>query len=165
MRRALSADQGLAQALVDRYASSGNKSIVNNLASNLVDLAEKPQPDTVNLIYQLVDQTSIWDYGKAVNNMLVAIRSQIVNGVAWDPPEPTPPVVSRFLLHCIELEPDDENDNADTATNILWNLHLWAEDRGGLRSMFNAGERQAFRNKFDEVGLDPGPILEALGED
>lgn len=166
MRRALPEDPSLARALVDRYASSENKSIVNNLASNLIDLAEHPQPDTVNLIYELAEKgTSLWDMNRAVNNMLIAIRSQIVNGMAWHPPESTPTGLSRFLLHSLGLEPDDENDNADTTVNILWNLHLWAEDRGGLRSVFNAEERQAFRDKFDEVGLDPGPILEALGKD
>lgn len=164
IRKALAVDPGSMSVLVDRYASSDNRSTINNLAANLVDMAEKPQPDTVNLIYTLIERTSIWDYSRAVNNMLIAIRSQTVNGMAWHPPDQTPPVLSRFLNHCIALEPDDENDNSDTAVNILWNLQLWAEDRGGLRSVFNESERQAFRDTFEEVELEPGPILEALGE-
>ena len=63
------------------------------------------------------------------------------------------------------MEPDDENDNSDTATNIIWVIHQWAEDRGGLPAAFSAEERQAFRDKFDAVGLEPKQILEALGDD
>lgn len=158
-------EPGGPRALVDRFASSSNRATKNNLAFALSDLAESPQPDTVNLIYEFLERVDNWDHSGMVNLSLLTIRTQTIYELAWHPPEPTPPVLSRFLLHCLGMESDDENDNADTAVNVLWVIHQWAEDRGGLQSVFSADERQAFRDKFDEVGLEPGPILEALGKD
>lgn len=155
---------GAAREFVDRYSSSKNDITVSNLAASLLDLADAPAPDTVNLVYSMIERMSHWDDSWSMNNTLLVIRTQTINGMAWDPPDSTPSALGKFLAHCVALEPDDENDNSDTATNVLWVIHQWAEDRGGLRSVFNAEERQAFRDTFDEVGLEPGPILEALGE-
>jgi hypothetical protein len=158
-------EPGGPEALVDRYGGTTNQSIANNIAFALSDLADHPAPETVNLIYKFLERIDNWDYSRTVNLLLLTVRTQTINGMAWHPPEQTPPVLSRFLTHSLALEPDDENDNADTASNILWCIQNWAEDRGGLRAVFNAEERQSFRDTFDEVGLEPGPILKALGED
>ena len=156
---------GALGALVERFASSPNRAVRSNLAGVLAIAADNPTPESAPLIYGFLENTTDWDYGRMLNHALLALRSQAIEGLAWHPPEQTPPVLSRFLLHCLEQEPDSENDNADTAVNVLWSIHNWAEDRGGLRSVFSPDERQAFRDKFDEVGLEPGPILEALGKD
>jgi hypothetical protein len=158
-------EPGAAQTLVERYGSSDNADTVNNIAFTLSDLADAKTSESINLIYDLLKSSRHWDDSGIVNLSLLTIRTQAINEMAWAPPEPTPPDLGRFLVHALGMEPDDINDNADTATNVLWNLHLWAEDRGGLRAIFSAEERQAFRDKFDEVGLEPKPILEALGED
>lgn len=158
-------EPGAGKALVDRYGGSSNDITISNVAGSLIDLAEKPTSDTVNLIYELLERAPNWDDSWTANHALLTIRSQTINGMAWDPAERTPPVLSRFLLNSLGLEADDENDNADTAVNVLWVIHQWAANRGGLRSVFSPEERQAFRDTFDEVGLEPKPILEALGED
>lgn len=157
---------GAIQTFVERYSSSENYATVNNLAFLLGSVAESgPTPETANLIWELLEKAKTWDRSRFLNNALMTIDTQVVNGMAWYPPEARPAVVPRFLLHCLSQEPDDENDNADSAIRVLWVTHNWSEDRGGLRSVFNAEERQAFRDKFEEVGLEPKPILEALGED
>lgn len=156
---------GALQAFVDRYSGSSNRATVNGIAFVLGGVADPPKAENVNLIYQFLERTPDWSNGRMSNNALIAIRDQSINDLPWTPAEQTPPVLARFLSHRIEQEADDENDNADTAVNILWNLHLWSEGRGGLPAVFSAEERQAFRDKFDEVGLEPGPVLEALGKD
>ncbi len=163
MQKAIPLAGGL-QALVDRFASSSTRSITSNLAGVLALAADNPSPETAPLIFQLLDQAPSWDYTRFINHALLTLREQAIRGIAWEPPGQTPPALARFLLHSIEQETDDENDNADTALNVLWSIHNWAEGRGGLRAVFSADERQAFRDKFDEVGLEPKQILEALGD-
>ncbi|MGH9001824.1 MAG: hypothetical protein ACRDYV_01725, partial [Acidimicrobiia bacterium] len=143
---------GAAQTFVERYSASQNETTSNNLAFFLGRVAESPTPETANLIYEYLERKPNWNKSRMLNNTLMALDGQLGNGVGWNPPENTPPVLSRFLLHCLDQESDDENDNAESAVHILWMVHQWAEHRGGLRSVFSADERQAFRDKFDEVG-------------
>lgn len=156
---------GAAQAFVDRYASSSNESTTNNLAAFLSTLADSANEGTANLIYQFLERVPNWNHNSTCNNALNAIALQAINGTAWTPPEATPPVLSRFLIHCLEIEPDGLDDLQERASHALWSIHNWADNRGGLHDAFSAEERQAFRDKFDEVGLEPKQILEALGED
>jgi hypothetical protein len=155
---------GAAKTFVDRYSSSNNESTTNNLAAFLSTMAETPTDETANLVYVFLERVPNWNHNSTCNNALNAISLQAINGTAWTPPEATPPVLSRFLLHCLEVEPDGLDDLPERAIHALWSIHNWASERGGLRSVLKPEERQAFRDKFDEVGLEPKPILEALGE-
>lgn len=156
---------GAARAFVERYASSSNESTTNNLAAFLSTISEAPSEETANLIYELLDRLPSWSHNSTCNNALNAISGQAINGLAWAPPESTTPQLVPFLCHCLGIEPDGLDDLPERAIHALWSIHNWACERGGLRSVFSAEERQAFRDKFDEVGLKPAPILEALGDD
>jgi len=148
--------EGLRQ-LVDRYSSSPSAYIVGSLALVLGKSASSGSLEAAALVFRFVEKLRRKDYAEALISSLSAIEVQISFGCGWEPTLQPPPVLSTFLMHCLEYSGRHSILVQDGALSLLATIC----EKGLLDVALPKETRPVFRKRIEELAALDNDLLNA----
>ncbi len=141
--------------LVDRYSSSPSAYIVGSLALVLGKSASSCSHEAAALVFRFIEKLRRKDYAGALISSLSAIEVQISFGCGWGPSLQPPPVLSIFLMHCLEYSGRYSILVQDGALSLLATIC----EKGLLDVALPKETRPVFRKRIGQLAALDNELL------